>query len=280
MKYLVTGGSGFVGSHLCDKLIQEGHEVICIDNNLTSSKSNIEHLLHNNNFQYVYSDILDIRDIECDGIFHLASPTDPVVCKKYPLITIDVNTTGTSKLVKIAMEKGIPLLYMSSIRVKDEQQTCYSEAKRIGETYCLQSNDLYGTKCKIARCSHIYGPRMAKNDGRVIPTFIRNALSNEDITVIDTVDSFCYVDDAVRGLYKFMQSEHKGVIEFCGYDILLITLADLIKDIIKSKSKILIIPHHSKRNFTNNRNASILGWDPTIKIAAGLEKLFKSILEL
>jgi nucleoside-diphosphate-sugar epimerase len=274
MKYLVTGGSGFVGSHLCDKLIQEGHEVICIDNNLTSSKSNIEHLLHNNNFQYVYSDILDIRDIECDGIFHLASPTDPVVCKKYPLITIDVNTTGTSKLVKIAMEKGIPLLYMSSIRVKDEQQTCYSEAKRIGETYCLQSNDLYGTKCKIARCSHIYGPRMAKNDGRVIPTFIRNALSNEDITVIDTVDSFCYVDDAVRGLYKFMQSEHKGVIEFCGDSTSIVKLAEMIKKIIKSKSKIIFSTATTmKRGFADNEAEILLKWRPKISLLNGLNKM-------
>ena len=293
MKFLVTGGSGFLGSHLCDKLLAENHEVTCIDNYLTGFVKNTEHLISNSKFKLISADVINYSFNEkFDGIFHLASPTAPAQYKKNPIATLEVNTIGTSKLIKLAMEQNIPFLYVSSVRVLDNTEfNCYIEAKRVGELLCLEYHK-NKANIKIAKLGSVYGPRMAKDDSRVVPVFINQALQGKEITIFGDgaqVDSFCYVSDMTEGLYKFMMSERQGVLEFGGSEtITILELAYLIKRLCSSDSKIILgyFNNSNRGRLARGRLANItealavLGWKPEININTGMLSLVNDSLEL
>jgi nucleoside-diphosphate-sugar epimerase len=279
MKYIVSGGAGFLGSHLCDELIKRDNEIICIDNLVTGNKENIYHLIENKKFKFVNKNVSEMLDfVSVDGIFHLASPTDPVKCKEKVVETIEANSTGTLNLLKYSREKNIPLLFTSSIRVFDYNiNGCYADSKRIGEDLCKE----FGAK--IARMGNVYGSRMSKDDGRVIPTFIRKALHNEDITVWGNgsqVDTFCYYTDIIDGLCKFMFSYFTGVIEFGSVEVISIfDLADVIVKQCNSHSHILFEEGkmNSDRKIVDITKAKkLLNWYPQTNIQNGLVKMIKN----
>jgi len=274
MRYLVTGGAGFLGSYLCDYLIGRGDSVLCLDNYTTGSIENIKHLLSNINFDFIEWNVSNYFDVQrIDGIFHLASITDPVKCKKNVVATLEANIQGTRNLLQLSLNLDIPLLFASSIRVLDFNiNGCYSEGKKVGEILCNEY------KSKIARMGNVYGPRMDKNDGRVIPTFIRNALKNDPIYILgdgSQIDSFCYYTDIVDGLYKFMNSSYSGVIEFGSSEsITILNLAKLIIKQYNSKSIILFSGNNSVRSIVDISKAKeVLNWNPEIDILQGLKKM-------
>lgn len=213
-RYLVTGGCGFLGSHLCDSLIRRGDEVFCIDSLLIGRTDNIKHLLDNKLFHLSTIDCRTSYVVpDVDGVFHLASPTAPPETYKHPECTLEVNDTVTQRLINTCSQRSIPLLYTSSIKVADtiDFQSAYIRGKRLGENHC---NDY--PKSKIARLGNIYGPRMAPDDGRVIPTFIRNCINNHPLCIWgdgSQIDSFCFVDDCIKALLSFMDKEVYGTIE-------------------------------------------------------------------
>ncbi len=280
MKVLVTGGAGVIGSHLCDALIYRGDDVLCIDNLVTGRRDNVDHLLTNDRFKFIDCNILrnplypgpSIETLGC--IFHLASITDPSKCKDRVSDTLEANIQGTINLLKLAEDHKIPLLFASSVRVLDSVTDCYREGKRVGELLCNQYNQ------KIARMGNTYGPRMDKNDGRVIPTFIRRALNNEIIEIWGDgmqEDSFCYVKDIVDGLIKFMDSRYIGVIEFGSRELIsILDLARLILGIVNSSSPIRfkkVSMRDSFRGIANNTKANrLLGWTPRTALWDGLKE--------
>jgi nucleoside-diphosphate-sugar epimerase len=280
MRYLISGGAGFLGTTLCEYLLNNGDEVLCMDSLITGYKQNIIPFLSNPKFTFFEKDVVDFTGyIKVDGIFHLASPTAPQSCRDNVIKTIESNTTGTLNLLRLAKEYAIPLLYTSSIRVLDSTiDGPYSESKRIGELYCKE----YGAK--IARLGSVYGPKMNKNDTRVIPTFIRKSLNNEDIEVWGNgsqLDSFCYSDDIMRGLVSFMNSEFKGLIEFsCPESISIKGLADCIIKLTNSKSKLKFLPCEVDcvRKLTNSSRArTLLQWETKVPLNEGLRRTINVI---
>ena len=215
MKYLVTGATGFLGSHLCDALITAGHEVIGVDSCVIGCERNVERLKDIPNFRLEKRDVCTPFDIDrVDGIFHLASPTAPAETYKHPDMTLKVNSDCTGWLLEVAEKQGARFLFASSIKVNDRQTfgSTYIQGKILGEKFCYESRF-----AKVARLGNVYGPNMAADDSRVIPTFIRNTITRKPFNVWgdgNQVDSFCYVDDVIRGLIKFMESDHEGIIEF------------------------------------------------------------------
>lgn len=225
MKYLVAGGAGFLGSHLCRALLDDGHEVVCLDSLLIGDLHSLPV-----GCDFITWDITQEVLVECDGIFHLASPTAPGDFNKFPKETIEANSEGTYKLLRLSKSLGVPLLFASSIRVKDTDDSVYAVSKRLGEILCNSFN------AKIARMGNVYGPGMRYDDSRVIPTFIRQMKRKSPIVIFgdgEQEDSFCYVDDMVRGLCDFMYSSHVGVIEFGGP---VVTIKQLAEEVAKNFS--------------------------------------------
>ena len=218
MKFLVTGASGFLGSHLCEELLSRGNDVIGVDSNIIGSMENIAFLMNCPRFKFVQADVREWTEApQVDGIFHMASPTAPAETYKHPQMTLQVNTDATELLLDLADFWGAKFLFASSVKVSDEITfaSAYIAGKREGERICQQHG------AKIARMGNIYGPRMAPDDSRVIPTFLRAVRDGKPLTVWgdgQQVDSFCYVSDLIRGLILFMFSEETGVVEF-GYPI-------------------------------------------------------------
>lgn len=278
-KYLVTGGAGFLGSHLCEELLNRGHEVLCVDDFSTGSTWNILGFSSNPNFSVLESDVCSLwlysLGIKVDGIFHLASPADPMQWKKNPVGTLKVNILATVHLLEWAKKHTIPLLFTSSIRVLDKRPkgAFYIDGKMGGESLCME----YGQK--IARLGQVYGPRMDVNDSRVVPTFIRLARGGRRLTVFGGKDSFVFVTDVVSGLCDFMDSDLKGVLEFgYPYTIPISDLAQLIVDYLGSKSDICeVVSPIESRAFPNiERTQNLLHWTPTVDIKTGLEEMIRS----
>jgi len=230
---LVTGGAGFIGSHLCEKLLLEGHNVICVDNLGSGKKENIIHLEKNKKFQFIKHDIvLPFKiDSEINQIFHLASRASPIDYQKYPVETALSNSIGTNNMIKLAMEKNAKILFSSTSEAYGEPKehpqkesywgnvnptgirSCYDESKRFGEALLMAYHRKHNVKIKIIRIFNTYGPRMRLDDGRVIPNFITQCLKNEDITIYGDgrqTRSFCYVSDLVDGIIKMMNSSDIG----------------------------------------------------------------------
>jgi len=277
-KVLITGVSGLIGSTLAEKLIERGDQVLGIDNFSSGNKRNIENL--NKNFEYFEADIIKPIDIPVDFIVHLASITDPVLVKQNSVAVMEANTTGLLNLLKLAESQKISLLFASSIRVLDNTTDCYREGKRTGELLCNE----YGAK--IARMGNVYGPRMDKNDGRVIPTFLRKTLANENITIWgdgSQIDSFCYVSDIVDGLCKFMDSNYSGVIEFGSAELVTISdLANLIITECNSKSSISFTKDKvdpTRKVVDISKAKELLRWDPKMSLKEGINYITSCILK-
>ena len=286
MRYLVTGGAGFLGSHLCDKLIAEGHYVICVDNYLTSSSKNIEHLAKNYRFEFLCADATSFKlDEKIDGIFHLASPTAPAQYNRNPEMTLEVNTSGTLNLLELARKYQIPMLYVSSIRVIENISNCYINGKRNGESACIEYVDSYGVNAKIARLGNVYGPRMAWDDSRVIPTFIRKIHEENSLTIFgdgEQLDSFCYVDDIIEGIcMMFFGKQCPTLMEFGGEPISIKNLAEKIIEICDNKNTRIEFKtdyEASSAQIANPEKAiEILGWKPKVSLYDGLLKTIISL---
>lgn len=309
MRILVTGGAGFAGSHLCDRLIGQGHTVFCIDNFYTSSKRNIEHLVGHPNFYLVIGDISKPINFstQVDQIYNLACPASPIHYQRDPVYTIETCISGTQQMLKLATDMGAKILQASTSEVygdpnihpQNEEyngnvnpigiRSIYDEGKRAAESLCFAFHRQYNTKIRIIRIFNCFGPRMAVDDGRVISNFIIQALRGEPITIYgdgSQTRSFQYIDDLIRGMMLMMESNHTGPINIGNPEEYTIKeLAQMIINLTDSESKIVYMdlpkddPKQRKPDIT--KASSVLDWRPTIPIKDGLQKtieFFQSIL--
>jgi len=297
-KILITGGAGFIGSHLCERLLNEGNEVICLDNFFTGSKDNVKHLLSNPYFEVIRHDIEEPILLEVDEIYNLASPASPIHYQKDPVKTVKTNVMGAINVLEIAKNTGAKILQASTSEVYGDPQihpqveeyrgnvnpigprACYDEGKRCAETLFFDYHREYGVDIRVVRIFNTYGPRMALNDGRVISNFIVQALQNKDITIYGDgtqTRSFCYVDDLVDGMIKMMNSNLTGPINIGNpeeYSIL--DIAKKIIELTNSKSKIVFkeLPQDDpkQRQPDITKAKKYLNWEPKIDLQKGLIK--------
>ena len=227
-RIIVTGGAGFIGSNLCDRLIYEGHEILCVDNFFSGRKENIAHLLDNSNFEHIRHDVTFPLYLEADLIFHLACPASPVHYAHDPVQTVKTNVHGSINMLGLAKRLGVPIFQASTSEVYGDPEihpqieeywgnvnpigprACYDEGKRCAETLFFDYHRQHGTQIKVARIFNTYGPRMHPNDGRVVSNFIMQALRGEDITIYgdgSQTRSFCYADDLIEGFVRMMATE-------------------------------------------------------------------------
>lgn len=299
MKILVTGGAGFLGSHLCEKLLSLGHEVICVDNFYTGAKRNVEHLLNNTNFEIIRHDVTFPLYLEVDGIFNLACPASPVHYQRNPVQTLKTSVHGAINILGLAKRTNARVLQASTSEVYGDPgvtpqpesywgnvnpigiRACYDEGKRAAETLFFDYHRQYGVDIRVARIFNTYGPRMAIGDGRVVSNFIVQALKNEDLTVYgdgSQVRSFCYVDDLIMGLVSlfFSKKIYEPINLGNPMPINMIDLAEEIIAMTNSKSQVVFRPLPSDDPITrepDSRKAKeILGWEPKISRDIGLGK--------
>ncbi len=297
-RVLITGGAGFLGSHLCDRFIAEGDDVICFDNLLTGSPDNIAHLIGNPHFTFIHHDVTQYNYVreDLDYILHFASPASPLDYLKLPIQTLKVGSLGTHNTLGLALHKKARYLLASTSEVYGDPllhpqpesywgnvnpvgyRGVYDEAKRFGEAMVMAYNRYHGLETRIVRIFNTYGPRMRINDGRAIPAFISQALENEPVTVFGNgsqTRSICYVDDLVDGIYKLLLSDESDPVNIGNPDELtMLELAKEIIEIIGSKSPILYkdLPEDDPkvRRPDTTRARSILKWEPKINRSVGL----------
>ena len=308
-KILVTGGSGFIGNHLCRKLLAMGNYVICLDNNVTGSINNIKDLKNNINFEFIRHDITLPIYIEVDEIYHLACPASPKAYQHNAIKTIKTNIMGTINALGIAKRTGSKILLTSTSEVygdpKESPQredywghvnpigirSCYDEGKRVAETLLMEYHRSHNVDIRIARIFNTYGPMMDPNDGRVVSNFINQCLANEDITVYGSgsqTRSFCYIDDMVRGLIDLMNTPNvTGPINLGNPDERsILNLAYLVKEKMPDCCKSIITckdlpkddPMQRKPDITKARR--FIGWEPTVTLEEGIEKTIAYFREL
>lgn len=300
--YLVTGGAGFIGSHLCEKLLNDNNYVLCVDNFFTGSKKNIEHLLDNNHFELIRHDIIEPILLEADQIYNLACPASPIHYQYNPIKTIKTSVIGVTNLLGLAKRVKARILQASTSEVygdplmhpqKEEYwgnvntigvRSCYDEGKRVAETLMMDYHRQNNVDTRIIRIFNTYGPNMAKNDGRVISNFIVQALNNEDITIYgdgSQTRSFCYVDDLINGMISLMNKDDYFEPVNVGNDaeFTILELAELVIKLTNSNSKIIHKPLPSddpvKRKPDLTRARTVLGYEPTVKLEDGLKKTIK-----
>lgn len=299
-RVLVTGGAGFLGSHLCDRLVALGHDVICLDNFFTGSKRNIFHLLDRPNFELVRHDVTLPVYLEVDEIYNLACPASPVYYQKDPIQTTKVNVLGSINMLGMAKRVKAKILQASTSEVYGDPEehpqretywgrvnpigprACYDEGKRCAETLFFDYYIQNRVNIRVIRIFNTYGPRMSVGDGRVVSNFIVQALKNEDITVYgdgDQTRSFCFVDDLIEGMMRMMN----GPDDFVGpvnlgnpREITIRTLAEHVIRLIGSRSKIVSRPLPTndpvRRKPDIGLAAEKLGWKPTVELETGLMK--------
>ena len=297
---LVTGGGGFIGSHLCERLLEDGHDVICVDNFYTGSKNNIRHLLDSPNFELIRHDITLPLFIEVDAIYNLACPASPVHYQNNPIHTTKTCVSGAINMLGIAKRLNIPILQASTSEVYgnplEHPQTekywgnvnciglrsCYDEGKRCAETLFFDYRRQLGLATKVVRIFNTYGPRMLPYDGRVVSNFIVQALKNQDITIYGDgrqTRSFCYVADLVEALVKMMKTPEDvtGPINLGNPgEFTMLELADLVIELTNSNSKKVFVelpeddPVQRKPDISKAKE--ILNWKPEVKLREGLEK--------
>ena len=299
---LVSGGAGFLGSHLCDYLIKKGNKVICIDNLFTGNKKNIEHLKDHENFTFINHDIiepLNLDNMMIDQIYNLACPASPIHYQINPVRTVKANTIGVINMLGVAKKHKARILQASTSEVYGDPlehpqseeyrgnvntigpRACYDEGKRVAETLFFDYHRKHDLEIRVMRIFNTYGPRMAENDGRVVSNFILQALRNEPITIYGSgkqTRSFCYVDDLIEGMYKLMQHETlKGPVNIGNPgEFTILELAKKIIGLTASESEIIF--EKLPADDPMQRKPSIklakkeLAWEPTIKLNEGLEK--------
>ena len=305
-RVLVTGGAGFLGSHLCDKLIADGHEVICLDNFFTGRKKNIAHLLSNPNFEVMRHDVIQPIYAEVDWIFNLACPASPVHYQRDPVRTIKTNVMGALNSLGCARQNSARVLQASTSEVYGDPKVhpqpesyrgavnpigvraCYDEGKRVAETLFFDYHRQHGLDIRVVRIFNTYGPRMTANDGRVVSNFIVQALKGEDITIYGDgtqTRSFCYVDDLIDGIVKMMNVENfTGPVNLGNPgEFTMIELAELVLKLTDSKSKLVYKPLPSddptQRCPVIDLAKEKLNWQPTVKLEDGLKLTIKYFRE-
>ncbi len=300
MKVVVTGGAGFVGSNLCKRLLEEGHNVLCVDNRITGSTRNIEPLLPHPQFRYQEQDVTKPFEFEADAIFHMASPASPVGYMEHPIETIMVNSMGTYQMLEQARKQGAMFLISSTSEIYGDPlvhpqteeywgnvnpigpRACYDESKRLGETLTMEFYRQYRTNIRIVRIFNTYGPNSQIHDGRMIPNFITQALKNEPLTIYGDgtkTRSICYVSDLVEGLLLAMfHSGTMGEVFNLGNpeEHTVLEYAQTITQLCNSSSTTLFEPvriddpERRRPNITKARK--ILGWEPKVGIEDGLKR--------
>ena len=298
-KILVTGGAGFLGSHLCERLINDGNRVICLDNLYTGRRVNIRHLLDNPNFEFVERDVVESMNFEVDRIFNLACPASPPHYQADPLKTIDTSFFGARNVLELAERNHARVLQASTSEVYGNPQvhpqpesywgsvnpigirSCYDEGKRIAETLFFDHHRRRGTDIRVIRIFNTYGPRMNPDDGRVVSNFIVQALNGEDITVYgdgSQTRSFCYVDDLIEGIVRMMDAEDViGPINLGNPgEFTVFELAEKVIALTHSRSKIIHAPLPSddpvRRRPVIDLAREKLGWQPNVTLEEGLIK--------
>jgi len=300
LKIVVTGGAGFIGSHLCDRLLQEGHDVLCVDNFITGAERNIAPLRAHPNFTFVYQDITKPFDFEADAIFHLASPASPVGYMEHPVETILVNSHGTYLLLEQAKKHNAKFLMASTSEAYGDPlvhpqredywgnvnsigpRACYDESKRLGETLTMEYHRQYQLDARIVRIFNTYGPNSQINDGRMIPNFITQALLNEPLTIYGDgsfTRSICYVSDLVEGLLRAMFKPNTAGDVFNLGNTDEHTVLEYARTIIRlceATSTIEYAPGRTddpeRRRPDITKAQRVLGWQPTVGIESGLRR--------
>ncbi|NLI74357.1 MAG: SDR family oxidoreductase [Euryarchaeota archaeon] len=295
-RVLVTGGAGFIGSHLCKRLISEGHKVYCWDNMDTGSERNLAPILSSPHFELIYHDIIEPRDIAVDRIYNLACPASPAQYQKDAIHTIKTSIVGLMNMLDIAERYGATLLQASTSEVYGDPlvhpqcenywgnvnpigpRACYDESKRLAETLLIAYEKQLGVDIRIARIFNTYGPHMSLDDGRVVSNFIIQAIMGDDIIIYgdgSQTRSFCYIDDMIDGLVCLMTSDLKGPVNLGNSaEISIIDLAKKINSMAGNQSKIvhrsLPIDDPSRRNPDITLAKTKLGWEPKISLDEGL----------
>lgn len=307
-RVLVTGGAGFIGSHLCDRLIEDGHQVMCLDNLFTGSRKNIEHLLSHPRFTFIEHDVQKPFYAPVDWIFNLACPASPVHYQHDPVETVRTNVLGMMNMLDLAKAVGARILQASTSEVYGDplshpqsesywgnvdpisRRACYDEGKRCAETLCFDYHREYKVDIRIIRIFNTYGPRMAKDDGRVVSNYVLQALRGEDVTVYGDgtyTRSFQYIDDLIEGMMRMMEKDGvTGPVNVGNPDeFTIMDLAKIVVEMIGSTSKIVHLPPAAsdpKQRKPDIRLAKeMLAWEPRIPLREGLKKTiayFESVL--
>lgn len=297
-RILVTGGAGFLGSHLCERLIREGHEVICLDNLFTGTRQNLDALLENHRFELIRHDVCQPMHIECDEIYHLACPASPIHYQRNPVRTIRTCVQGTLNVLDLARDVHARVLIASTSEIYGDPlvhpqvesywgnvntigpRACYDEGKRCAEALAASYAQQYGVAVRIARIFNTYGPRMHPNDGRVVSNFVVQCLENNPITLFGDgkqTRSFCYVDDLIEGFLRLMASKLELPCNLGNpTEATIVQLADRIKALTGSHSKLISEPlpqdDPTRRKPDISRAIEHLGWQPTIGLDDGLRR--------
>ena len=304
MSTVVTGGAGFIGSHLCDYLLDKGHRVVCVDNLETASLENIDHI-RGEDFEFINHDVIEPITVEgpVDIVFHLAAIPSPIDYLRLPLLTLKIGSYGTHNALGLAKWKRARFLLASTSEVYGDPQIhpqpesywgnvnpvgprgVYDEAKRYSEAMTMAYRTQQGVNTAIARIFNTYGPKMRSNDGRAIPTFVRQALANKPLTVFgrgEQTRSFCYVDDLIEGLYLLaMSDEHYPVNLGNPNEFTILELAETVIRVTGSRSEIvyeaLPIDDPQIRQPDITRAKEILGWQPEIELEEGLRRMLPTL---
>lgn len=300
MRILITGGAGFLGSHLSDRLLELGHEVVVYDNFYTGAKRNIAHLAGNPNFEIIRGDVTQSINVEVDAIMNLACPASPIHYQRYPVQTVKTSVLGAINVLDLANRLGCKVLQASTSEVYGDPaispqaetywgnvnpigiRACYDEGKRVAETLFFDFNRQFNLEIKVARIFNTYGPRMSFDDGRVVSNFVTQALKNETITIYgdgNQTRSFCYVSDLIEGLIALLMSakEVTGPINLGNpTEFTMLELAEIVIKKTKSKSKIQFFELPSddpkQRKPDISKAKSILNWEPSIDLEHGLNQ--------
>jgi len=301
MRILVTGGAGFIGSHLIDRLMNDGHEVICLDNFYTGKKHNLLQWLDNPNFEMIRHDITEPIRLEVDQVYHLACPASPVHYQYNPIKTVKTNVIGTLNMLGLAKRVKARFLLASTSEVYGDPEvhpqtedyrgsvnpigirSCYDEGKRMAETLAFDYYRENKVEIRVARIFNTYGPRMLENDGRVVSNFVAQALRGVPLTVYgegQQTRSFCYVSDLVNGLMRLMNGEHTGPINLGNPDeYTILELAQAVQNLINPDAQIKFEPLPAddprRRRPDITKAQTLLDWEPTIPLQDGLKLMIE-----
>ena len=304
---VITGGSGFIGSYLCERLISEGFKVICIDNLITGNLENIRHLLNDNNFRFIKHNVTEFIKVgeKTDFVLHFASPASPEDYLKFPIQTLKVGSLGTHNALGLAKEKKAKFLLASTSEVYGDPlvhpqpesywghvnpvgvRGCYDESKRFAESLTMAYRRMHKLNTRIIRIFNTYGPRMRIHDGRVVPNFIYQALHNKPLTVYGKgaqTRSFCYIDDLINGIFRMMNSGISGPINLGNpHEFTILRLAKLVIKLTGAKTDIVFKPlpqDDPRQRQPDISNAKkLLRWNPKIGLEEGLQKTIEWFLK-
>ncbi len=300
MRFVISGAAGFIGSHLCDRLLEDGHAVVAVDNLLTGSMANLEHLEGHPAFRFILQDVCEPLELEgpVDGVLHLASPASPKDYLEHPIETLEVGSRGTQQMLELARRHQARFLLTSTsecygdplVHPQPESywgnvnpvgpRSCYDEAKRFAEALTMAYRRVYGLRTSIARIFNTYGPRMKLDDGRVVPAFLDQALRGAPLTVYgdgSQTRSFCYVSDMVEGLVRLLFSDEPGPINLGNpTELTVLEFAQRILELTGSESRIEFLPlpedDPKRRRPDITKARERLGWEPQVSLEEGLRR--------